>query len=88
MQNSLPSIFVWQISCDDEELGLITSIGVLDVSSDDELEEEVEELVELVEQDLEDSEDSDVTQFKLSFAFIWRHVLSLSMVLLFSDAES
>ena len=48
----------------------------------------MEELVELVEQDLEDSEDSDVTQFKLSFAFIWRHVLSLSMVLLFSDVES
>ena len=66
----------------------MTSIGVLDVSSDDELEEEVEELVELVEQDLEDSEDSDVTQFKLSFAFIWRHVLSLSMALLFSDSES
>lgn len=45
-------------------------MGVLDVSSDAELEEEEEELVELVEQDLEDSEDSDVTQFKLSFAFI------------------
>lgn len=45
-------------------------MGVLDVSSDAELEEEEEELVELVEQDLEDSEDSDVTQFKLSFDFI------------------
>ena len=45
-------------------------MGVFDVSSDAELEEEDEELVELVEQDLEDSEDSDVTQFKFSFAFI------------------
>ncbi len=66
----------------------MTSIGVLDVSSDAELEEEEDELVEFVEQDLEDSADSDVTQFKLSFDFIWRHVLSLSMVLLFSDSES
>ena len=51
-------------------LGLMTSMGDFDVSSDAELEDDDEELVELVEQDLEDSEDSDVTQFKLSFAFI------------------
>ena len=42
----------------------MTSIGVFDVSSDPELEDEDEELVELVEQERDDSDVSDVTQFK------------------------
>merc|ERR1712141_162000 len=64
---TLPSVFIWQLSCEEEELDFIASNGVFDVSSDAELEEEDEELVELVEQDRDDSEDSDVTQFKFSF---------------------
>ena len=66
----------------------ITSMGDFDVSSDAELDEDDEELVELVEHDLEDSEDSDVTQFRLSFAFICRLVVSLSIFLFVSDSES
>ena len=57
----------------------MTSIGVFDVSSDPELEDEDEELVELVEQDRDDSDVSDVTQFKLIFFLIPISLLSESV---------
>ena len=90
VQNTLPSVAVWQISWDEEEFVLITSIGVLDVSSEPELEEEDEELVEFVEQDLEDSEDSEATQFKLSFFLrtLFGFIFSLLIALLFPESES
>ena len=59
----------------------MTSIGVFEVSSEPELEDEDEELVEFVEQDLEDSEVSDVTQFNVIFFFI-------SLMSLFSESVS
>ena len=48
---------------------MITSIGVFEVSSDPELDDEDDELVELVEQDREDSDVSDVTQLNAIFFF-------------------
>ena len=59
----------------------MTSIGVFEVSSEPELEDEDEELVEFVEQDLDDSEVSDVTQFNVIFFFI-------SLMSLFSESVS
>ena len=65
----LPSPLFWEMSWEEEEPGLITSIGVFEVSSDPELDDEDDELVELVEQDREDSDVSDVTQLNAIFFF-------------------